>query len=203
MKAPPAYIGNDIVDLTAQGVKGKFNDRRFVERVFSAEEQKEIQSASDPTLTLWSLWAAKEAAYKVAKKLRPATVFAHRKFRVNQARQEVTYEDLRFPVRWEVRPAYIHCIATTEAANLSAAKIGVFVKPMPAGSHGRKTESIEARRAATELLFRERGIAGAEVIREQEGEELSPPRFFVAGRRLWDVDLSLSHDEHWVAAALI
>ena len=57
-------VGNDVVDLKEPGNRGKSGDDRFLGRVFTAEERGLIAQAAAPDTRLWSLWAAKEAAYK-------------------------------------------------------------------------------------------------------------------------------------------
>jgi phosphopantetheinyl transferase (holo-ACP synthase) len=75
-------IGNDLVDLGAREARGKAEDRRFLNRVFTEPEKAWILRSPEPDLTLWICWTAKEAAFKVARKLRPAAVFAHRAYEV-------------------------------------------------------------------------------------------------------------------------
>ncbi|RPJ69621.1 MAG: 4'-phosphopantetheinyl transferase superfamily protein, partial [Acidobacteria bacterium] len=76
------WIGNDVVDLAEPGVAGKEQDRRFMDRVFTPAERVHILEAAAPTIALWKTWAAKEAAFKIASKLREGVVFAHRSFEV-------------------------------------------------------------------------------------------------------------------------
>jgi len=57
-------VGNDVVDLNEPDNKGKSGDDRFLGRVFTAEERGLIARTAAPDTFLWSLWAAKEAAYK-------------------------------------------------------------------------------------------------------------------------------------------
>ena len=57
-------VGNDVVDLKEPDNRGKSGDDRFLARVFTAEEREQIAQAAAPDTLLWSLWAAKEAAYK-------------------------------------------------------------------------------------------------------------------------------------------
>jgi len=119
------WIGNDVVDLTEPGVAGKERDRRFMDRVFTPEERERILTAAAPTLALWKTWSAKEAAFKIASKVREGIVFAHRRFEVvpwdalemERAAGEavgqwasVYFDDLEIRVRWETARDYIHCI---------------------------------------------------------------------------------------------
>lgn len=75
-------IGNDLVDLRAREAAGKSGDARFVRRVFTAREAELMSGSANPDTTLWMLWAAKEAAYKVARKLAPDAIFAHSRYEV-------------------------------------------------------------------------------------------------------------------------
>ena len=72
-------FGNDIVDLKS---REKPLHERFLERVYSAEEQVEI--ARDP-VSIWRFWAAKEAAFKTVARFNPETVFAHRPAEIERA----------------------------------------------------------------------------------------------------------------------
>ena len=116
MKKTGCWIGNDIVDLAEPGVAGKERDRRFVDRVFTPAERARILDAVAPTIALWKTWAAKEAAYKVACKLREKVVFAHQAFEVAIDRHDgwVRFEDLVVRVRWELARDYIHCVGQLE-----------------------------------------------------------------------------------------
>lgn len=127
-------IGNDVVDLREPRCHGKAADARFVRRVFAASEADRIGLATNPDLTLWALWAGKEAAYKVAVKMCPRTIFAHRRFAVRIEGEPVPpgmgeaegriVGSARVPVgngpqtitlllAWEFTDSYIHCIATS------------------------------------------------------------------------------------------
>ena len=75
-------IGNDIVDLTVPENRGRSGDRRFRARVFTAAEEEWIDAAAAPDTMLWMLWAAKEAAFKAALKLRPGLTFRPREYAV-------------------------------------------------------------------------------------------------------------------------
>ncbi len=55
-------IGNDIVDLKT--ISAKWQCHRFLNKVFSSEEQQHIKEARDKHLLVWRLWSMKEAAYK-------------------------------------------------------------------------------------------------------------------------------------------
>lgn len=62
------HVGVDVVDLTDPRTRGKHREDRFLRRVFTERERNRIADSSDPEVELWTLWAAKEAAFKVVSK---------------------------------------------------------------------------------------------------------------------------------------
>ena len=62
-------VGNDVVDLHDPQSQPEALHPRFDARVFSLGEREALGASSSPHSLRWSLWAAKESAYKLAKKL--------------------------------------------------------------------------------------------------------------------------------------
>lgn len=58
-------IGNDIVDLKQADKDSNWKRPRFLNKVFSKEEQKLIFFSKDQSQMVWLLWSMKEAAYKI------------------------------------------------------------------------------------------------------------------------------------------
>jgi phosphopantetheinyl transferase (holo-ACP synthase) len=58
-------IGNDIVDLRFASSGKHWKSRRFLDKVFSFEEQKVIADSENSFSALWKLWTMKESAYKI------------------------------------------------------------------------------------------------------------------------------------------
>lgn len=221
------WIGNDIVDLAEPGVAGKERDRRFMDRVFTPAERAHILDAAAPTIALWKAWAAKEAAFKIASKLREGVVFAHRAFEVDAAAPgcpgRVRFEGLDIRVRWETALDYIHCIG-----HLS--RDGAAGRPKPGEGHldwrrlfagilheGQpldgllssaeqasvySTASVRARLLARRLVERW-DLQGAEIVRLWRAWGWSPPVVAREGAPLPAFDVSLSHDGRFVAAAVV
>ena len=69
-------LGNDIVDLGDPESRAEGRHARFDGRVFDETERVLIDAAPEPERVRWLLWAAKESAYKAARKEDPHTVFA-------------------------------------------------------------------------------------------------------------------------------
>lgn len=74
-------VGNDVVDLRDDDATPE-RAPRFDARVFSDDELRALDAAPERARLRWQLWAAKEAAYKVAVKRDPTTIFSPSRFRV-------------------------------------------------------------------------------------------------------------------------
>lgn len=156
--------GNDLVDLRAPEVRGKSRDGRFIARVFTPGEAALIAASPLPDRALWMLWAGKEAAFKIARKLRPSTYFAHAAYEVVPAIGESApgttstewlrghvhlrgvpeLEGASFPVEWEVAEGFVHCVATD--AERDGRRVWTMVESL---------EELERRLPAYDLSERE------------------------------------------------
>jgi phosphopantetheinyl transferase (holo-ACP synthase) len=225
-------IGNDLVDLRTREAVGKASDDRFIGRVFTPGEAARIKSSPDPDRTLWMLWAGKEAAFKIARKLRPVAIFAHSAYEVVptaierapsaerlrghvHVRGTPGLEELDFPLEWEVTAAFVHCVAIetdddvrqlwTAVASHEELERGsnVYELTEREQASAHSAESLAVRRLARSLA-KGAGLGDVEVVRERAGTKFGPPRLYPLGGSgpLAGWDLSLSHDGGLAAAAL-
>jgi phosphopantetheine--protein transferase-like protein len=218
-------VGNDVVDLAAPGARGKWRDERFLRRVFTAAEAALIRGAHDPDRTLWLLWAAKEAAFKVVRQLRPEAPFAHRQLAVAPAtdaaprrlrgrvivRGLLGPHDVAVEAAWRHGRAYVHCLATagTPGPAQVRAALGRLPVAAPGAAAGERSatqalESEAVRRLARRLAAAA-GLGAVEVVRARRDDgRLAAPRLHAPGAPapLAGWSLSLSHDGRFVAAAL-
>lgn len=132
-------LGNDIVNVSIKRYKFENLNIKFIERVFTLNEQLMIKTSLYPTFITWLLWAAKEAAFKACQKNQLDLVFAHRKFEVIFNLKEfhllfklndkqnykfighISYERQRLKCLWTIysKPqSLIHCIAILNPYNL-------------------------------------------------------------------------------------
>ena len=69
-------LGNDVVDLRDADSRPESFRPRFDIRVFTPEERRAISRDREPMARRWAHWAAKEAAFKLAKQIDPSFVFS-------------------------------------------------------------------------------------------------------------------------------
>jgi hypothetical protein len=207
------YIGNDIVDLTAPENLKKSLDGRFLDRVFTPDEQDLIGSASWADAMLWALWAGKEGAYKVLSKGDPGIPSTPRRYHVkffekhggaclheggdalwsgivDSPAGKVSFQTL-FTVR------YVHCLAITDVRLTNQMVISQVVNLADSTD-----TSFAVRRAAVGYLAAILDISPAhiEIRRFRTPKGYGPPRVFLDGRPA-DIDISLSHDGDYGAFA--
>lgn len=201
-------IGNDVVDLAAPEARRRSADLRFLGRVFTADEAARIRAAADPERMLWMLWSAKEAAFKVARKLRADLPFAHRRFeawldapadgdlgRASGGVRLHGWRDLGFswlPVEWRATGALVHCVARSVAERASSVRHAVAaLAAQDAGGaasavdeltrrerDGARTAESRRVRRLAKALAREAGLGRVEIVRERRGALLGPPRLY-------------------------
>ncbi len=212
-------VGNDLIDLGAAHNLGRAGQPKFLARILTAAEQAQIAAQHAGDLGFARLWSAKEAAYKATKKQQPALVFAPRRWQVGidsltsrascldgQVRID---PDTRVGVRWWLGPGWLHCIALLGTApslldHAVAPNDPLQTEPVFSAREREgfsRGESAGVRVLARRLL-RQHGIDDIEILREPDGNTRLPPRVWAGGQPLPDLDLSLSHDGGWLAAAI-
>jgi phosphopantetheinyl transferase (holo-ACP synthase) len=136
-------VGNDVVDIA--DTRRRARHARFDARVFSDCERRAISGDDDGEARRWAHWAAKESAYKVAKRTDPSTIFSPVKFAVifdgafdagqdGELRGSVQHGSASYPVRVSRRGDCIHAIAVAPGGHPTAMLAGVGPYPDDAGA---------------------------------------------------------------------
>ncbi len=169
---------------------------RFDQRVFAAEELDWLRRNRDAGR--WMLWAAKESAFKAAKKLDPLTRFLPRRMLVrldDDGMGTVRIDERSFTVRVGLEADVCHAVAWVDSVPRARAPIVVSgVRPLSAGD---ASPRFAARRFAIESLSAYLGAAAIEFELVKDGRI---PRLLFQGRPS-GLDVSLSHHGRFVAFA--
>lgn len=187
-------VGNDVVDLgDREAIEGPTHPR-FDQRVFAAAERALLRSSRSPGLLRWTLWSAKEAAYKLARKRSSRVVFSPRRFLVDleqDDRARVRHGDVEFTVRIAAAGHALHALA--QDTGRSEDQLVWAVEPK-----GHDAEPSRAARALAARVLGEELDLPADAFRF--GRRGHVPTLAVEGRRA-SLDLSLSHHGRFVAFA--
>jgi phosphopantetheinyl transferase (holo-ACP synthase) len=190
--APKPTVGNDVVDLADPAIARHHLRDRFIRRVCSPDEAARVTSAR----TLWSFFAAKEAAYKALVKLGHAPGFAHREIRVDPDLRSVCWRDCRLELAITGDDESVHAVAWTPFDPPPRARV----------AHAGEQEGQAARALVREMVAEALGCHADElvVVRDEvpgAWDGFGPPRIERAGAAV-DADVSLSHDGRFAAAAM-
>lgn len=182
-------VGNDVVDLGDPQIAAHHLRPRFVARVCSEEERARVRDAQ----SLWSLFAAKEAAYKALVKLGFEPGFAHREIVVAADLRSVRWRDVTLRLHVEATGERVHAVAWEGEAEPSW---GI-----------EQTADPDLSASARALLCGALARGGRELSvlrdpREGSWDGFGPPRLVSRGEPI-DVDVSLSHDGRFVGYAAL
>ena len=209
-------VGNDVVDLKDPANRGKSGDERFLDRVCTVEEREMLDGARSPDPLLWSLWAAKEAAYKAVSRGDPSVSSVPRRYPVHldpprshldgggadEAEGPLTGRVItprgEVALRVTVTAEYVHALAAGSEADF-AGIIQRVDRMDGVGDLGDASAQVRTRLLTD--ISRRLGcpIADLEVRKEPPGSDA--PRVFLRGRPL-AAEVSLSHDGRFCAFAL-
>ena len=188
-------LGNDVVDLGDPESRAEARHPRFDACVFDRTERALIAASPHGEFERWRLWAAKESAYKAARKEDPRTVFAPRRFAVRRTHGgmlAVTVGDRRFRVEVVVDGECVHAVArhredSTEAPWTAVASLSPTVEDA----------GVAVRRLATTTIARRLGLATDDLVIDRVARI---PTLRIVGRG-FAADLSLAHHGRFVAFA--
>lgn len=208
-------LGNDVVDLRDADSRPESYRSRFDERVYADPERRAIARDPRPLARRWAHWAAKEAAYKLARQLDPGFVFAPKRLEAcfeppapgaAAGRRSVRRGRLALPtvagragVEVELKsfetPDRVHVIALPAGADWEAVESAVELR-------GGGAAAEDARQAVRRLARREvgRSLAVPEA-RLSIGRRGRIPVLELDGQPT-PLALSLSHHGRWIAYAM-
>ncbi|PKN59834.1 MAG: hypothetical protein CVU53_06220, partial [Deltaproteobacteria bacterium HGW-Deltaproteobacteria-11] len=190
------------MDLTDPGNIGKSGDNRFLQRVFTLPERERIAAAGDPDAVMWALWAAKETAYKVVRKMNPLAASTPRLYPVLLSAGDhgsirsgmVCTPHGPVCIRVSVAGEYLHCIGASPPDILEHVLWDIKRLP-PAEEGGDHDPSMAVRRLARRRLAELLHASAADITirRFQDSHGWGPPRPYFRGKPA-PFDLSFSHD---------
>ncbi len=187
-------VGNDVVDLGDREVLEGPAHPGFDARVFTPGERDLLAGSRDADRTRWTLWAAKEAAFKLARKLDPSVVFSPRRFKVlptAPGRAQVLHSGRRLAVRIAEAGKALHAVAFEPRSPGPMLLFGV--EALRRGSDpSRAARALAARALIEELGVRRRSL--------RFGRRGRVPTVRVEGSET-GLDVSFSHHGRFVAFA--
>jgi phosphopantetheinyl transferase (holo-ACP synthase) len=185
-------VGDDVVDLADPEAGLGAQHPRFDARVFAPAERAALSASAEPGRLRWLLWAAKEAAYKLARKRDPRVIFAPARFVVtldSRSSGRVVWSGGAARVQLRRSGSAVHATARDAGAS------GAFVRGVARRGTG-EDPSRAARALALRRVARRLGLDPRELRVVRRGR--IPVLELLRGGAL---DLSLSHHGGFVSFA--
>lgn len=197
-------IGNDVVDLAHPATRPGAQHPRFDDRVFTKAERAALAQSAGAERLRWIFWAAKESAYKTARKLDSRTIWSPARFAVQlePARPReltalcgvVRHGAVAFSLRVESSAEKVHALAFCPRNSAPDALHCVGVAHCAKGVEAGAAVRAAARREIAAWL----GVAPEAIGIGRRGRI---PILHIAGLPREAADLSLSHHGRFVAWA--
>ena len=137
-------IGNDIVDLQLAAQQSNWQRKGFLDKIFTAKEQRLILKALDKEKMIWLLWSMKESAYKAYLQKYPERFFAPKKLQCNLFTDElggVIINQEYFKTQSKSSEKHIHTIAFSAKENRNPISEYFEIKAIPFASKQLETRS--------------------------------------------------------------
>ncbi len=203
-------VGNDVVDLRDPENQPDSIHPRFDARVFTWTERARILASSSPHRMRWLLWAAKESAFKVARKMDSRVFFSPRAFSVripggetetpHPFLAEVSHDAGRFQVCLEGTEEWVHAVASVSGEGVARADWQLRSLGREAARRLPGAEaSARVRRLARSAIASALAAVPSDIVIAAAAKRI--PRVWWRGKPL-PVDLSFSHHGRFVACAL-
>jgi phosphopantetheinyl transferase (holo-ACP synthase) len=186
-------VGNDVVDLCCADTLPGATHPRFDARVFAPSERAALASNAAPNRLRWTLWAAKESAFKAAFQRDRSTVFSPWRFVVSLHDQRcgtVRHRQETFAISIDLTDVAVHVVAVP--AGRVAAPVLAALRQVDGDD-----ANAAVRRLAVAAMAPWLGVSAddLEIVREHR-----VPRLQRCGQPL-PLDISLSHHGRFVAFA--
>lgn len=200
-------IGNDIVDMNDERNFNRSSQQRFLNKLFTASEQKLIASSDMPDHMVWILWSIKESAYKVINKYTGERSYAPLSYEVkmkevnvlNTAFLEstVAVSDTILFARTFVTENFIYSNASTSLSLLNSVKWKIEERSVM----NPEQQSIAIREFAKKHIAEHTGIniSGIFISKDNAGV----PLVYIDNKISGEVSLSLTHDGNYSAYACL
>lgn len=102
-------VGNDIVDLAEAQHASNWKRPRYLDKIFTPNEQQYIQNSNNTFLVVWQFWSMKEAAYKLYTQLNPSRFYNPKSFECSfqNENQKVRFKDFECFTKSKTTSSYI------------------------------------------------------------------------------------------------
>lgn len=188
---------------------GKSRDIRFMDRVFTMNEKQAILDHNKRDVFLWSLWAAKETAYKAISKIHPTVSSAPRRYEIelfssagSVPERGIAHTPLgMISLRLSIRSDHLHCVGVTDGLDMDSVMWDVLKIGQRYSSSEYQSDIVRKMVKQKASCYLNESPGTMEINRKMGHHGLGPPVLYVREKKTV-IDISMSHDGRFVACAL-
>lgn len=187
-------IGNDIVDLNFATLNSRWQEQRFLDKLFSGQEQDFIFSDGSRFENIWRLWSMKESTYKAHSTEDVINCFNPEDFEcyiTNTTQGYVIHENISFLTLTEKTQSYIQTTAFVEHNWISE------IFQIPTADY--KQQHTQSYQHAIKTYARLKNVTSENI--DIIKNKLGVPQFYIDGK-LQKEQLSLSHHGYFGASVI-
>lgn len=187
-------IGNDIVDLEFAKLNSRWQEQRFLDKIFSAREQDYILTDGMRFQNIWHVWSMKESAYKIISRAEGIVRFNPKDFGcfiTNSTQGYVVFENTAVPTLTKIHPKYVQTTAflksdwTSEVFQLS--------------NSNPELQHLQSYQFASRAYAKLKNVTHDTIVIIKN--KIGVPEFYMNGD-LQQEQLSLTHHGHFGAFAI-
>lgn len=188
-------IGNDIVDLNVANVNSRWREQRFLDKLFTEEEQSFIMKDDCRYQTIWRLWSMKESAYKIYSRDLKASIFNPKSFNceiISETFGTVSFNHQIIDTTTEIESNIIYTIAQIQ-------KINRISERLELKQHSQADKSKHLRKKAIQAFAVLKSVSEKHMSIEKD--DLGVPQFFI-DQKQQDNFLTLTHHGNYGGFAI-
>ncbi len=122
------FVGNDVVDLTDADSVDILNNKRVMLRALNSNELHFVENSDNQLVAFWSVWAAKESAFKALSQRFPDVLFIPKNFHVSENFSEVKYRHIKLKLQIDKNNSYIHALCVLGKSPIDSIKYWIRPK---------------------------------------------------------------------------
>ncbi len=190
-------IGNDIVDLKLAVVQSNWKRNRFLDKVFTKDEQEFILKSKTPFKMVWRLWTMKESAYKmyvqqISKRFFNPKIL-HCKL-ISETKGIVAMNGERYETNSEVNNDFIYTIASLKNDKKTLSTTFELTNDSHSIQHKESYEKL------IEMVSKKRKLPVKDIHIKKN--KVGVPKLFLNSKEL-KTSFSISHHGHYGACVIL
>ena len=188
-------IGNDIIDLNVAGIISRWKEQRFLDKLFSDEEQAIIMAEEHHFNNIWRLWSMKESAFKVYSRNLKLSLFNPKSFSCEIASETigtVSFDNLTVSTTTEYTSNTIYTTAQFQETSR-------FTEHCELKQLSQMDKSKQLRKKAIQAFGQLISVSERDISIEKD--DFGVPRFFIH-KKAQDNFLSLTHHGNYGGFAI-